>query len=381
MSPIKGITDQFRLPRVGKIHLGKKKKGRKGEYPTQLPYFYVYESDTTPAEALAAFQKIYGDEPTELKVQFPTNNPEDWADQYLRYYTQSWGLTCKGDGEQGQAKWDAARKTWADRETEDWEYFILPTCGPGCKLYDEGRCKPVMRLSFLLPDVPGLGIWQLDTSSINSMNSINGMVELVRRITSGRLAFFPFTLTRCQIIVQPKGEKTKTVYIIDLRPENNLTIGQTHALMEDKSELPAGILPTPDEEEVPEDLFPNGEDQGEPVDTNERLPEDAELPFGEKARELVLYRLKDGTEKEVPWATFVNRWEIEGFTLNELAVVVGKEANADSVTAWFGEQAGRTITSLKTEAEVRRTMDPKTDSSDEPSDERPPDEGTQEALV
>jgi hypothetical protein len=272
--PIKGISDEFRLPRVGKIHLGVKKQGAKGEYPSPVPYFVVRESDTTPLEAAEAFKGIYHEEPTELHIMFPTNDPEDWSDQYLRYYTASWGLTCKGDGELGRAKWDGAAKTWASKQTKDWDWLYIDTCGEGCQLYQEGRCKPVMRLSFLLRDVPGLGIWQVDTSSVHSMRNINGMVELVRRITGGRIAFFPFTLSRRQITVQPKGEKSKSVYILDLRPEGLLTMAQAQALMESKAALPAAMLPVPDEEEVPEDLYPNG-DKAEEVEPEEGLPDDA----------------------------------------------------------------------------------------------------------
>lgn len=274
MSPIKGISEVFRLPRVGKIHLGVKKQGAKGEYPSPVPYFVVRESDTTPLEAADAFKSIYGEEPTELHILFPTNDPEDWSGQYLRYYTASWGLTCKGDGELGQAKWDVAAKTWASKQTKDWEYLLIDTCGENCQLYQGGRCKPVMRLSFLLRDVPGLGIWQVDTSSVHSMRNINGMVELVRRINGGRIAFFPFTLSRRQITVQPKGEKSKGVYILDLRPEGLLTMAQAQALMESKAALPAAMLPTPDEEEVPEELYPNG-DKAEEVEPEEGLPDDA----------------------------------------------------------------------------------------------------------
>jgi hypothetical protein len=106
------------------------------------------------------------------------------------------------------------------------------------------------------------------------MRNINGMVELVRRITGGRIAFFPFTLSRRQITVQPKGENSKSVYILDLRPEGLLTMAQAQALMESKAALPAAMLPAPNEEEVPDDLYPNG-GKAEEVEPEEGLPDDA----------------------------------------------------------------------------------------------------------
>lgn len=275
MSPIVGITDQIRLPRIGKLHLGEKKQGARGEYPSPVPYFLVRESETTPANAVEAFKAVYGDEPTELHIQFPTNDPEDWADQYLRYYTQSYGLTCRGTGETAEAKIDPVTGKWATAQSKTWEYRTLTVCGDACPLAQERRCKPVMRLSFLLRDVPGLGIWQIDTSSVNSMRNVNGMVELVRRLNDGRIAFFPFILLRHQVTVQPKGEKAKSVYIVDLRPDGLLTIGQAQALLEGKGEVPAQLLPAKDEDEVPEDLFPNG-DESEVVEEAGEAPTDSE---------------------------------------------------------------------------------------------------------
>ena len=276
MTPIAGISDDLRLPRVGKIHLGEKKESAKGgEYPSQLPYFLVRESETTPAEAVAAFREVYGDEPTELRVVFPTDNPEDWNDQHWRCYGASWGLTCKGTGRQAQAKIDPSTKTWANKNSETWEWWQLSICGEGCERAQDGRCKPVMRLSFLLPDVPGLGIWQIDSSSVHSMRNINGMVHLAQQIMGGRIAFFPFILRRHQITVQPKDTKAKSVYVIDLRPDGPFTMGQARALMEGKAALPAGVLPEADEEEVPEDLYP----EEEAVEAEERVePEESAPP-------------------------------------------------------------------------------------------------------
>jgi len=69
----------------------------------------------------------------------------------------------------------------------------------------------------------------------------------------------------------------------------------------------------------------------------------------------VIVRHKDGTEHEMAWDDFVARWDEAGYSLEDLTAIVGS-ADSDAVTAWFGEQAGRTIGSLKTEAAVRRQM-------------------------
>lgn len=279
---IEGISGDLRLPRVGKIHLGEKKESAKGnEYPSQLPYFLVRESETTPADAVAAFRQVYMDEegvcePTELRIVFPSDNSEDWNDQHWRCYGASWGLTCKGTGKTAQAKIDPNTNTWADKNSKTWEWRQLSKCGEACERAKDGRCKPVMRLSFLLPDVPGLGIWQIDSSSVHSMRNINGMVHLVQKIMSGRVAFFPFILRRHQITVQPRDSKAKSVYVLDLRPDGLFTMNQARELLEGKAALPVGVLPEADEEEVPEDLFPEDAGVTEPEESAE--PEEAAPP-------------------------------------------------------------------------------------------------------
>jgi len=43
-------------------------------------------------------------------------------------------------------------------------------------------CKEVMTLMFILYKVPGMGIWQIDTSSINSIININSCADYIRAV-------------------------------------------------------------------------------------------------------------------------------------------------------------------------------------------------------
>jgi hypothetical protein len=103
--PINGLSDERRLPRVGKIHLGiKKLSSRNTEYPSAVDYFVVKEDDSTPAAAAEAFHKVYGDQPRELDIVFPeTGLPFDRSlelvfSQFYKQYGKGTGLKCKGDG-------------------------------------------------------------------------------------------------------------------------------------------------------------------------------------------------------------------------------------------------------------------------------------------
>lgn len=276
MTPIVGITDDVRFPRRGKIHLGHMKEGKRGVlYPSQLPYFFVRESETTSADSVAAFKSVYEDEPTQLRIRFPTHNPEDWAPQYLEYWTASYGKTCQGTGEAATGKIDPNTDTWANAQSESWEYRPVSPCGEGCELFNSGRCKPVMRLSFILPDVSGIGIWQMDTSSTYSMRNINGMVNFVRAVAGGRIAMVPFLLLRQQVTVQPMGQKAKTVYIVSLQSDGLLTMGDMQALVEERGGAAAALLPAPHEEAPPDE---NGSGvEGEVVEEDEEPDEEEPL--------------------------------------------------------------------------------------------------------
>src|SRR3989304_5673538 len=74
-----------------------------------------------------------------------------------------------------------------------------------------------MNLQFLLPRVPGLGVWQIDTGSINSIRNINGCAAMVRAVCD-RISWIPLTLTlEPQEVVNPDDGKKKIVRCLNLR--------------------------------------------------------------------------------------------------------------------------------------------------------------------
>jgi len=90
VTTIKGLSDKRRLPRLGIIRLGIKKKSAKGvEYPAEVDYFVV------PPEV----QKLYGEKPKELDVMIPLNEIEAVFPCAYKHYGSSKGLKCSGDGE------------------------------------------------------------------------------------------------------------------------------------------------------------------------------------------------------------------------------------------------------------------------------------------
>ena len=144
--PIKGISEIVRLPRLGKIHLGVKKKNDEGvSYPMPTDYFVCPEE----------VRKVFGEKPKELRVMFPTKDATQWAAQYLRRYSRNGRLLCRGDGETSVARTDVRTGEITSSESVTTELREI-TCNPEkCVSYQRGDCRRVLNLQFLLPDCPG----------------------------------------------------------------------------------------------------------------------------------------------------------------------------------------------------------------------------------
>ena len=243
MCPIENLSQIVRIPRLGKIHLGVKATSSRtgGEYPKATDYFVV------PDEVKA----VYGDKPTELEIMFPVEDPELFAQQWLRAYSLTQGLVCIGDGANARRKIDTATGDMASHETKAWEWHEI-TCDPQeCPEYQDKHCRRVMNLQFLLPSVPGLGVYQIDTSSFYSIVNINSMIKMLKGVL-GRCSMIPLTLALGPIEVSPAGQTKKTVYIMHIKKDIKL------AELAKVAQLPPArvLIPEPETEEPPEDLFP-----------------------------------------------------------------------------------------------------------------------------
>jgi len=106
------------------------------------------------------------------------------------------------------------------------------------------KCREVMNLQFLLPEVPGLGVWQIDTGSINSIRNINSASQLIKAVT-GRISMIPLLLTLEKQEVQGADGKKKTVHVMNLGIKENL-INLT-AAVKDKKLITEYSLPENDD--------------------------------------------------------------------------------------------------------------------------------------
>lgn len=245
MSPITNVSEIVRIPRIGKIRLGIKVDPgeNKSPYPKAVDHFVC------PPEV----ESVFGEKPKELQIMFPVEDPDQFAQQWLRRYSMTQGLTCIGDGETCRRKVDTNTGDFASHTTELWEWHDNCVCNHElCPEYINKRCRRVLNLQFLMPDVPGLGVWQIDTSSFYSIVNINSMIKLLKGIF-GRCSMLPLTLALGEIEVSPLGIKKKKVYIMHIR-QDNIRLSQLARM----SLAPAShaLLESPDEGEIPDDLFP-----------------------------------------------------------------------------------------------------------------------------
>lgn len=253
---IKGLSDVRRLPRLGKIRLGIKKKTDKGiEYPAEVDYFILDPQTPSGLEnerLKEEFHRLYGEQPKSMKIMFPVANPEVYFPQFYKRYGSGASLKCKGDGEVASC----ATKEYAEGLKvigEDELGMINVVCkGKDC-IYYGGRiknkgCTEAATLQILLPELPGAGVWQISTGSFHSIVNVNSCIEYIAAVC-GRAHMIPLTLERREQEIVYEGKKTKH-YILHINMDFRLADIQKFAMIDPTKvllELPA---PEPEKEDI-----------------------------------------------------------------------------------------------------------------------------------
>jgi hypothetical protein len=262
MCPIEGLSTSRRLPRLGKIHLGV--KDDRG-IPKRTDYF-VFDKDNPHYKELV---DAFGEKPKELRIMIPVEDEERFASQYYRCYSKTRGLICKGDGITASRLTDTASGAMADRDSKEVEMREIECKGRDCPDYKQ-KCKEVMNLQFLLPEIPGLGVWQIDTSSINSIININSMVGLLKAIYK-KISMIPLLLTlEPKPVKNPDDGKVQTVFVLNLRVNEKLSdLARLARKSSEIYELPLG------DADRPELIAPDWEgDAGAPKTMPDLTPEE-----------------------------------------------------------------------------------------------------------
>ena len=228
--PIKDFKGRARIPRLGKIRLGEKVKGEKSDYPRAVDYFVC------PIEIRA----VYGDKPKKLDITFHSDELEEVFPQYYKRYGKSTGLVCKGDGEIAN-----------QINPETGEFEEVECAGRNCQYWKDDRCKTIGNLYFMIHGVNRFGVYQLDTSSYNSILNVDGGIEYAKKITRGKLAMIPFILEVVPQEVNPRGKK-KTVYVLRLEADISKMMKALDSKPQDIFSLAEPKVP--EEKDIEEDL-------------------------------------------------------------------------------------------------------------------------------
>ena len=220
---IKGLSEKRRLPRLGKIRLGIKKKSSKtgAEYPAEVPFFVVTDE----------VKKVYGEQPTEIDVMLPLDDIDTVFPVSYKFYGSGKGLKCNGDGEIAYC---------ADEKSKE---IIEKKCP--CNLLEDGKCKQSGTLSVMLQKINVGGVYQITTSSFNSIIDLASGIDYVKALI-GRVAMVPLKLRRVATETHHE-EKKQTHYTLQLVLDANIDAinqlrGDTMRVLEHTSRI---ALPEP----------------------------------------------------------------------------------------------------------------------------------------
>jgi hypothetical protein len=169
---------RYRLPRIGKLHLGVKVRSQGGsEYPKATDYF-VLPDELLKDEGFRAILEALGenpDKPRKLPIQLPCNALMGNLRSSCDLYGSSRGLLCR--------TFDGLTCGKVDTTTGE---IIQEACKmPACGEFDKGGCHWIHRLRIILPDAPGVGVWQVDTTSPNNRANLLTEMRSIKQMCGG----------------------------------------------------------------------------------------------------------------------------------------------------------------------------------------------------
>lgn len=177
---VKGLTESPRAPLVAKAKIGE--KGDKGQ-PKRLDYIIFVEPQT--GRRLAEYQSVFGDKPTHFKALLSADRIRDMVDVAWKRYGKQ-GLKCRGDGERGFERDTGVQRDCAGEFGEEGHYVCPYANGQNGK---PPECKPVLSMRLVVPQIPGLGVVQLDTGGVaSSIPTLMWQLQLIERGTEEHMA-------------------------------------------------------------------------------------------------------------------------------------------------------------------------------------------------
>jgi len=235
--PIYSIETNQRLPILGKIRLGIRKESKDGNsYPSTVEHFVLRDVPEVAA--------VYGEDPKELDVMFPMDDPESIIPTFFKWYAAGikgkdgdiigGKLLCYGtgpkpctpceshpDGFEPGTAWHLAKRDPLTR--------VVPTRGcmaercPDWMGPKNQQCRQSMKVFVILPRVSWYGAYEIDTTSWYSIRSFNEMVKWVRKCNKDQIRMIPFKIIREEeatnfFDTKTGKERQGRQYIMKLKP-------------------------------------------------------------------------------------------------------------------------------------------------------------------
>lgn len=258
------LTLQKRMMELGRIRLG----GEKGEKQPgrKLDAFRFTSPSKTLLEAVGAryggkvapwdsapddgYWQVYTDA-TELHGIFPPvfSEQDGTPTVPLSQWFESWAggacdRRCDGVTELLSGK-PCLCQTLIDKQGEDARV-----------------CKPTTRLSFMLPDLPGLGVWRVESRGYHAAIELPGTARVLERAAQEGV-FIPMVLRLEKRTVKKPGEKHPRRFVVPVLELPNVTVYQlaagevplvlnAPAGKPERPGLPAGPEPEPEKFNEPE---------------------------------------------------------------------------------------------------------------------------------
>lgn len=267
------IDLQRRLAEIGRIRIGQQVASGSGKKrPVKLDTFRLTSADKSRIDAAA---HLYGGTPAEWDApagrQWEVVTEADAIDvivpptdmAFSRWYELWSAGGC-------QRRCDGRTETISDGPC---------VCDP-----DNRDCDIHTRLSVMLRDIPGLGVWRVDSSGWYAAIELQGAVEVVQ-MAAGRGQMLPARLRLEQRMIKRAGETRRfavPVLDIEVSPGQLMSAGQPPALgaggvsqlgeASQPRQLDGAAPLTPVPESVPERPTPSVAEQAAAVDQEPEKP-------------------------------------------------------------------------------------------------------------
>ena len=181
---IYGKSDERRYPVIGKIKIGIKGISSGGkEIPKSIDYFRA----TGPYAEM--FNTVYGEKPRNIEIVFPPIPQGGDIDSILNHYYRMY--KGGGVGKNGRLFCIGNGKT-AMRSDGKGNMHEGQKCP--CEYLETGQCKERLRLTFMIPAVPVIGVWVLETSSVNSRINVVSGIDITK-VFAGSVCGIPMNMS------------------------------------------------------------------------------------------------------------------------------------------------------------------------------------------